>query len=154
MRPSRVCLNCYIIIIAMKEGFFQEETDTHVEDIRSGSTAMLVIVRLRPLTTRESAINPTATAQAMDGKVVSLLDPADEAERRGRSREAQFSFDFVYSEVSPILVSEQPTNRSTMKPFLACLKIYWKGTVQPSWPTEPQAAAKLTRRGLFTQHGG
>jgi hypothetical protein len=41
----------------MKEGQFHEETEQHVEEMKSGTTAMLVTVRVRPLTQKEVAVD-------------------------------------------------------------------------------------------------
>lgn len=34
------------------QGMFHDETEQHMEDIKNGAVAMLVVVRVRPLTSR------------------------------------------------------------------------------------------------------
>lgn len=92
-----------------------------MEDIKNGMTAMLVTVRVRPLTSRELAIDPNETAKVLDNKMIILLDSAaDEADKRGRSREAQFSFDFVYNNVPIAQRRRLPQNKFTTNRFLDC----------------------------------
>jgi hypothetical protein len=61
---------------------------------------MLVVIRVRPLTTREVAIDGSEVVKVLDNKMIILLDTVSEdGEKRVRSREAQFSFDFAYNNV-------------------------------------------------------
>lgn len=82
---------------------------------------MLVTVRVRPLTPREIATDPAETVKVFDHKMVVLLDSAGEdGEKRGRSREAQFSFDFVYDKVLMQPCRPSARNKFTTSLSRAC----------------------------------
>ncbi len=42
----------------MEEAFFEDETQERMESIKQNNSSMLVVVRLRPLTLKEMAVNP------------------------------------------------------------------------------------------------
>ena len=58
------------------EGFFQDETTEKVESLKQGNSGMLVIVRARPLTNKESASSPQPCVKVIDSKLLSLFDPS------------------------------------------------------------------------------
>ena len=108
---------------------------------------MLVAVRVRPLTQKEMAVDPNETVRVLDNKMIVLLDSSgEESEKRGRSREAQFSFDFVYDRVSPSLLRVQQPSKYTINRCRQCSMAFWKVSTPPSSRTEPQDAAKHTRK--------
>lgn len=63
----------------MKEqGQFHDETEQHVEDIKGGATAMLVAVRVRPLTQKELAVDPNETVKVLDSKMIVMVEGGGE----------------------------------------------------------------------------
>ena len=77
------------------DGFFGEETEQQMQDIKRGNTAILVIVRVRPLTPREKTINSTPIVHVLDNRTVALSHH-EHPDNKNRIREAQFSFHFAY----------------------------------------------------------
>jgi kinesin family protein 18/19 len=77
------------------------DTDTHLQDMKSGANTILVAVRTRPLNSKEMNISNFETLKILDGKLVVLLDPMNEFDpndpfRNNRNKERQYAFDFAF----------------------------------------------------------
>ena len=125
---------------------FHDETEQHMEDIKSGAVAMLVVVRVRPLTQRQANVDGSEVVKVLDSKMIVMMDAnSQESEKRGKSREAQFSFDFAYGQVILVLGRRQRQRTSTMRYSPAFLMESFKATTLPSLHMEQLDAARHTR---------
>ena len=125
---------------------FHDETEQHMEDIKNGAVAMLVVVRVRPLTQRQANIDGSEVVKVLDSKMIVMMDAnSEEGEKRGKSREAQFSFDFAYGQVILVLERRQRPRTSTMKHSPVFLMASFKATTPPSSHMEQPDAARPTR---------
>jgi kinesin family protein 18/19 len=81
-----------------------EETKTYIEEMKKGSYNILVAVRCRPLSQRETELSNTETVKIMDNKIVVLLDPIEyngpNNVFKNRSREQTYAFDFAFDKYS------------------------------------------------------
>ncbi|CAG9319573.1 unnamed protein product [Blepharisma stoltei] len=86
-----------------KKSEILETEDDHISQMQQGASKILVAVRARPLTKKESAINDKPLVHVLEDKVVILLDPSEDLSvpeeifRQNRSREKQYAFDYSFS---------------------------------------------------------
>jgi len=96
-------------------GNFANETEKHVDDLKSGQNNILVAVRVRPLSSKEVGYSNFETLKVIDGKCVLLLDPANQFDandvfRNNRNKEKQYAFDYAFGqEVDTVTVFENTT---------------------------------------------
>ena len=91
--------------------------------------------------------------KVLDSKMIVMMDAnSEESEKRGKIREAQFSFDYAYGQVILVLDRRQRQKTSTTKHSPAFLTESFKATTRPFSPMELQDAARHTRPFIFTQN--
>lgn len=57
---------------------YEEETENYIEEMKKGTSSILVVVRVRPLNARERSFSAFETTRVLDGKLIALVDPGDE----------------------------------------------------------------------------
>ena len=58
------------------------ETNELVNDMKQGTSNILVAIRCRPLTKKEKEVDDYKTVNILDDKVVVIIDPAAKANKR------------------------------------------------------------------------
>jgi len=82
---------------------FSRDTEKHIEDLKNGSSNILVAVRVRPLNSKELTFSNYETLKVLDNKVVVLLDPQNQFDpndvfRANRNKEKQYAFDYAFDQ--------------------------------------------------------
>ncbi|CAD8086648.1 unnamed protein product [Paramecium primaurelia] len=84
---------------------FDNETNKFLEELKNGSSNILVAIRVRPLNQKERSVSEFETIRILDGKMIVLMDPESEREdellRKNRLKETNFAFDFVFDQWAP-----------------------------------------------------
>ncbi|CAD8097559.1 unnamed protein product [Paramecium sonneborni] len=84
---------------------FENETKKFLEELKNGSSNILVAIRVRPLNQKERSVSEFETIRILDGKMIVLMDPESEREddllRKNRLKETNFAFDFVFDQWTP-----------------------------------------------------
>ncbi|CAD8179404.1 unnamed protein product [Paramecium pentaurelia] len=84
---------------------FENETNKFLEELKNGSSNILVAIRVRPLNQKERSVSEFETIRILDGKMIVLMDPESEREdellRKNRLKETNFAFDFVFDQWAP-----------------------------------------------------
>ncbi|CAD8089029.1 unnamed protein product [Paramecium primaurelia] len=84
---------------------FENETKKFLEELKNGSSNILVAIRVRPLNQKERSVSEFETIRILDGKMIVLMDPESEREdellRKNRLKETNFAFDFVFDQWAP-----------------------------------------------------
>ena len=72
------------------------ETNELVNDMKQGTSNILVAIRCRPLTKKEKEVDDYKTVNILDDKVVVIIDPAAKANKR--TKEQKYAFDYAFGE--------------------------------------------------------
>lgn len=87
------------IITKEKGSLENSDTDKYKEVLESGKSNIMVCVRCRPLSKKESEISNIETVKILNGKVVVILDPVEyngpEDIFKNRTKEQQYAFDYA-----------------------------------------------------------
>jgi kinesin family protein 18/19 len=105
------------------------DTDTHKNNMNTGKTNILVCIRCRPLSKKESEVSDIETVKILNSKVVIVLDPIQyngpEDIFTNRSREQHYAFDHVFDKNT----TQQKVYDNTTKFLLAGILQGFNATV-------------------------
>ena len=76
----------------------EPETTELVNNMQQGSSNILVAIRCRPLTKKEKEVDDYKTIHILDEKVVIIIDPTANANKR--TKEKKYAFDYAFGETS------------------------------------------------------
>jgi len=86
----------------------EEESKNYVEDMKKGTYNIMVVVRCRPLSSKEKEQSDIEIVKILDRKLVILKDPTNyngpNEIFKNRSREQSYAFDFAFDKSSNTVI--------------------------------------------------